>query len=105
MAKPKLISVVKSTRKGKRYKATFDDGKAVHFGQANPTYGAYIDHQDETKRQAYIARHSKNNEDWKNPQTAGALSRFLLWETPSLASAVKTYNKRFKDEPRPSHQA
>lgn len=91
---PKINSVVLSTRKGKRYKAVFEDGLEVHFGLKNPKFGTFIDHHDEAKREAYIARHSKNNEDWNAP-TAGALSRWLLWEKPSLREAVKAYNKRF----------
>jgi hypothetical protein len=91
---PKIKSIVQSTRKGKRYKATLEDGTIIHFGQKDPKYGTFIDHQDEARRQAYIARHSKNNEDWNAP-TAGALSRWILWEKPSLREAVKAYNKRF----------
>jgi hypothetical protein len=89
----KLLSIVRSERKGKRYKAIFDDGTTTHFGQDGGS--TFIDHQDEDKRKAYIARHSKNNEDWSDPTTPGALARFILWERPSLREAVKTFKKRF----------
>jgi hypothetical protein len=89
----KLISIVRSTRKGKRYKATFDDGTTTHFGQAGGS--TFIDHQDDDKRRAYIARHSKNDEDWSDHTTAGALARFILWERASLREAVKAFKKRF----------
>jgi len=61
--------IAKSTRAGKRFMATFANGKVVHFGSAGGR--TYIDHGDEAKRRAYIARHSKNNENWTNPYTAG----------------------------------
>lgn len=92
---PKLVSIVKSDRKGKRFKAQFEDGEVIHFGQKDPKYGTFIDHQDEGRKQAYIARHAKNNEDWNNPKTAGALSRYILWEKPTLQEALKAFNKRF----------
>ena len=80
----------------KRYTATFTDNTKVHFGQKNPKYGTYIDHKDKDKRAAYIARHSKNGEDWNNPKTAGALSRFLLWGgSTSLRTNVASYKRKF----------
>jgi hypothetical protein len=78
----------------KRYTATFKDGKIVHFGQRGGS--TYIDHKDKDKRAAYIARHSKNGENWSNPKTAGALSRFLLWgDSTSLRTNIATYKRRF----------
>ena len=80
----------------KRYTATFKDGKIVHFGQKNPKYGTYIDHSDKDKRAAYIARHSKNGENWSNPKTAGALSRYLLWgDSTSLRTNIASFKRRF----------
>ena len=78
----------------KRYTATFKDGKIVHFGQRGGS--TYIDHKDKEKRAAYIARHSKNGENWSNPKTAGALSRFLLWgDSTSLRTNIASFKRRF----------
>jgi len=78
----------------KRYTATFKDGKIVHFGQRGGS--TYIDHSDKEKRAAYIARHSKNGENWSNPKTAGALSRFLLWgDSTSLRTNIASFKRRF----------
>ena len=78
----------------KRYTATFKDGKIVHFGQRGGS--TYIDHSDKDKRAAYIARHSKNGENWSNPKTAGALSRFLLWgDSTSLRTNIASFKRRF----------
>lgn len=68
--------IQKSTRAGKRFMATYANGKVVHFGQAGGQ--TYIDHGDKAKREAYLARHKKR-ENWNDPFSAGALSRWLLW--------------------------
>jgi hypothetical protein len=68
--------IQKSTRAGKRFMATYANGKVVHFGQAGGQ--TYIDHGDKAKREAYLARHKKR-ENWNDPFSAGALSRYLLW--------------------------
>jgi hypothetical protein len=65
-----------STRKDKRFMAIFDDKNKVHFGLKDGE--TYIDHHDKKKREDYIKRHQVN-EDWSNPYSAGALSRYLLW--------------------------
>ena len=39
-------------------------------------------------------RHKKN-ENWKDPTTAGALSRWVLWNKPSFRASVSDYKKRF----------
>lgn len=68
--------IQKSTRAGKRFMATYANGKVVHFGQAGGK--TYIDHGDKAKREAYLARHKKR-ENWNDPFSPGALSRYLLW--------------------------
>lgn len=86
--------IQKSTRKGKRFMATFANGKVVHFGASNAS--TYIDHGDKAKRSAYIARH-KVNENWNNPYSAGALSRFLLWgDSTSIDANHQAFMRNFK---------
>ena len=83
-----------STRKGKRLMATFENGKTVHFGSAGSK--TYIDHGDKEKRAAYLKRHEVN-EDWTDPYSAGALSRFLLWgDSKDLETNHIAFMKRFK---------
>lgn len=85
--------IQKSTRKGKRFMATFANGKTVHFGA---TAGrTYIDHQDKAKRSAYLARH-KVNENWNDPYSAGALSKFITWgESTDINKNIDDFRKRF----------
>lgn len=51
-------------------------GKAVRFGASG--YSDYLQHKDEDRRQRYIERHRKN-ENWRDPETAGFWSRWILW--------------------------
>lgn len=82
-----------STRAGKRFMATYANGKIVHFGQAGGR--TYIDHGDKALRTAYLARHSKR-ENWNDPYSAGALSRWLLWgDTTSLDTNHIAFMKKF----------
>lgn len=87
------MKIETSTRADKRLMATFANGKVVHFGQRGGL--TYIDHGDERKRTAYLARH-KSRENWDDPYSAGALSRFLLWgESKSLDVNHATFMRRF----------
>lgn len=101
-----LLSVKPSSRKDKRYTATFClckkknecggcNHKQTSFG--DPTATTYADGASEEKKQAYLARHSKSpGEDWSDPTSAGSLSRWLLWSKRSLREAVKEFKKKFK---------
>jgi hypothetical protein len=89
------MKVESSNRKGKRYVAIFKFGSKVHFGQMLGQ--TYIDHGEESKRVAYIARHSgSGRENWEDPYSPGALSRWLLWgDSPSLEENIRAFRKRF----------
>lgn len=92
------VTIMKSNKPGKRFTAVFrkPNGqiRTTHFGAANPTYGTFIDHKSEARKQAYLARH-KVNENWENPYTAGSLSRYILWNKPTLAASIADYKRRF----------
>ena len=91
----KLVSVERSSNKNKKYVASFDLGdktKKVHFGQKGSL--TFIDHKNEKKKDAYLARH-KVNEDWSKPDSAGALSRFILWNKETLSASIADFKKRF----------
>jgi hypothetical protein len=88
----KLLSVKKSTRKGKKLMAEFDDGTTTHFGFLGSS--TYIDHKDDKKKDAYIGRH-KVNENWNDPKSAGALSRYILWNKTTQSASIADFKKRF----------
>jgi hypothetical protein len=88
------MQIKPSTRKDKRFMAIFKNGTITHFGAKNGS--TYVDHKDKAKRTAYIARHSKNNENWKDPYSAGALSRFILWgDYTSIDGNIASYKRMF----------
>ena len=73
--------------------ATFANGKVVHFGAKGSK--TYLDHGDKAKREAYLARH-RDNENWTNPYSPGALSRWLLWgDSTSLEANHQAFMRRF----------
>lgn len=88
----KLLSVKRSTAKDKKYTAFFDDGTKTHFGFLGSS--TYIDHKDDKKKDAYIARH-KVNENWNDPKSAGALSRYILWNKTTLSASIADFKRRF----------
>jgi hypothetical protein len=104
----KLIKIIPSNVKGKKYSAFFklDNGKEkkVNFGARgyrdytlinNPKSKFYIKEREkrEKVKQSYLKRHAK--EDWNNVLTAGSLSRWVLWELPSLAGSIRKFKNKF----------
>ena len=75
-----------------KYVAVFDDGTHTSFGALG--YEDYTQHGDKKRKQLYLYRHRKN-EDWSNPKTAGALSRWILWNKPTLEESINNYIKKF----------
>lgn len=76
--------------KTKRYR------KEVKFGQKGAE--DYTIHKDYIRKINYLKRH-KPNEDWNDYTSAGALSRWILWNKLSLGDAIRHYMKKFKLEP------
>ena len=91
----KLVSITPSEKPEKKLKATFEnDGrtKTTHFGAAGMT--DFTKSKDEARKSRYLARHSAN-ENWNDPTSAGALSRWVLWNKTSLEASKADYKKRF----------
>lgn len=93
----KLVSITRSDREGKKYKALFttDTGrsKTIHFGASG--YQDYTQHHDAVRRKAYIDRH-RSREDWSVPDTAGSLSAHLLWGTStSMRTNLASFRSKF----------
>ena len=93
----RLLEVKKSTNPEKKLMAVFQTEKGTkkttHFGAKGSS--TYLDHKDKDKRAAYLARH-KVNENWSDPTSAGALSRYILWgNSTSKSENIKTYKNKF----------
>ena len=68
--------------------------KKIKFGLKN-SKGTFYDGATNQKKEAYIKRHMKN-ENWNDITTAGALSRFVLWETNDKNDLIKLLKNKFK---------
>ena len=97
----KLVSIKPATNDKYKYTAIFDvDGKTktTNFGAKNYKDFTIYSKEDkelaEMKKKAYLARH-KVNEDFNSPTSAGALSRWILWNEPTLRASIADFKKRF----------
>jgi hypothetical protein len=91
----KLLSIKRSPKKDKKYMATFSRNgriKKVHFGARGMS--DYTKHKDSARKSRYIQRHKKR-ENWNKPDSAGALSRYILWGKPSFRESVSAYKRKF----------
>ena len=96
-----LISIKRSPKKDKKYVATFCKNghiKQTHFGaKGYQNYGGVgkSRHTSLERKKRYIRRH-KSRENWSDPTTAGALSRYVLWNKPSFRESVNAYKRKFR---------
>lgn len=81
-----------STRKDKKWMAIFKDGTITHFGSKGMS--DFTIHNEEDRRQLYLKRHMKN-ENWNDYKSSGALSRWILWNKPTIQASLKDYKRRF----------
>jgi hypothetical protein len=93
----KLLSIEPSTKPEKKYMAVFqtDKGttKTTHFGAAGMDDFTKTNNKEQKER--YLARH-KANENWNDPTSAGALSRYVLWNKPTLRASIADFKSHFK---------
>jgi hypothetical protein len=91
------VQLNKSKIEGKKYTAVFYDEqrkkiKTINFGASGMS--DFIKHKNEEKKERYISRHSAN-EKWNDYMTAGSLSRWILWNKPTLSASYNDYLKKF----------
>ena len=91
------VEIKPSTQKDKKFMAIFydDDGKkkkTTHFGAKGMS--DFTIHKDKQRKERYLDRHRKR-ENWNDPMTAGSLSRWVLWNLPTLKASIADYKKRF----------
>ena len=93
----RLIKIVKSERPEKKFDAYFemDNGrvKRTSFGAAGMSN--YTRHKNSARKQRYLTRHTGKGEDWTDPTTAGALSRWVLWNKPGFRESIADFKRRF----------
>jgi hypothetical protein len=92
-----------------KYMAIFymDTGDKVHIkkvtfgGRGYRDYISYYEEDPEkafTRRENYLDRHRpRENEFWdSNPMAASALSKWILWNRPTLEESLLSYKRKFK---------
>lgn len=92
----RLKTIKKSHRPEKKFDAVFlRDGreKTVSFGAAGMS--DFTKHKNVTRKARYLKRHTGKGEKWSQPDTAGALSRWILWNKPSFRASVADFKRRF----------
>ena len=90
-----LVKLVKSPNKEKKYRAIFNDGSHTDFGAKG--YSDYTIHKDYNRMKRYDSRH-RRREDWNNMKSRGALSKWILWNKPSLKGSIADYRKRLRSK-------
>jgi hypothetical protein len=89
----KIARLSKSSRKGKRFTVLYD-GRTIHFG--SDVGSTFIDHGDEKKKLAWIARHKKANGDkFDDFTTSMGWANWLLWNQPTLKASIKDIAEEF----------
>ena len=97
MSKPIKVVIKKSTKPEKKLQATFSypettRTKTIHFGSAG--MADYTKTKDKAQRSRYLERH-RRRENWAKPDTAGALSRWVLWNKETRSASIADYKRRF----------
>ena len=94
--KGKKVIITKSTNSKKKYMAVFYEKgkkkKTTHFGCAGMS--DYTKHKDKERKHRYMNRH-KARENWQDPMSAGSLSRYILWNKPTLRASIHDFKNRF----------
>jgi hypothetical protein len=92
----KLLSIVPSEKPDKKMKAMFEVNgrtRTIHFGQKKAD--DYTITKDKDQRERYLTRH-KAREDWNKPDSAGALSKWILWgNSTNIHTNIAEFKKKF----------
>ena len=91
------VVVKPSTKSDKKLMAIFtlQDGKTktVHFGQRGAD--DFTKTKNKAQKERYLNRH-RARENWNDPFSKGALSRWILWHLPTQTASIKDFKRRFK---------
>jgi len=91
-----LLHIGPSTSPGKKMVAKFKLAsgrtKTTHFGAKG--MDDFTIKGDEAQKARYLARHI-SRENWNDPTTAGALSRWILWNKKSKEASIADFKRRF----------
>lgn len=88
------FDLFRSDKKDKKF-VIFDrdnNYKRIDFGAKG--MDDYTLTENDEQKERYLKRHKKN-ENWKDKDSAGFFSRFLLWNKKTLAASIKDTQERF----------
>jgi len=93
-----LVSITKSDRVGKKWKATFANTskgqEIVHFGAVG--YQDYTSGATDAQKIRYKSRHTNSRENHNKPNTAASLSYHILWgDSKSRLANIKSFKQKF----------
>lgn len=92
----KLLKIVRSDKPEKKMMAVFqsDSGrtKTIHFGAKG--MDDYTITKDKEQMERYLNRH-RSSENWSKADSAGALSRYVLWSATTLEQGIRNYKNKF----------
>ncbi len=92
----KRVEIKPSKIKGKKLTAVFYENnkkiKTTHFGAEGMS--DYTINKDDKRKERYLSRH-RARENWNAPMTAGALSRWILWNKKTRSGSIKDFKNRF----------
>jgi len=91
------VTIKTSSKSGKKLDAVFtrENGrsKTISFGSAG--MDDYTKTKDKAQRKRYLDRHRKR-ENWSVPDTAGSLSKHILWgNSTSKQENIRMFKKKF----------
>lgn len=66
--------------------------KTIHFGAKG--MDDYTITKDKEQMERYLNRH-RSSENWSKADSAGALSRYVLWSATTLEQGIRNYKNRF----------
>jgi hypothetical protein len=90
-----LVSVARSPRAGKKWRATFrTDGRERHTDFGATGYTDYTQGATAERAAAYRTRHQKDLQT-HDPTRAGFLSYYILWASPNFQANVRAYRRKF----------
>ena len=93
---PYLLKVTPAKDGTHKYNALFklhsNKYKTVQFGAKG--YSDMTEHKSKERMERYLKRHQAR-ENWDDPTSPGALSRWILWSAPSLEAGIHNYKKHF----------
>ena len=85
-----LISVSENPKK--KYDVVTPECKVIRFGDSE--HQDFTMHKDKARKELYLARHN-SRENWEDLNKAGAWSRFLLWNKPTLKGSIRDMEQKF----------